>query len=56
MSLVSQKLEPRLSGILPNNFNLTSASTATNKDEKIDGPIHYDNIVSKSDQNDKYGL
>ena len=55
MTLVSQKLETRLTGILPNNFNLTAPSTSARTDENLDGPIHYDGVITKSDENDKYG-
>ena len=56
VSLVTQKIEPRLSGTLWNNHNLNNPNTSVIQTPKLDGPIHYNNTITKNDENDKYGL
>ena len=53
--LVTKKIEPRLSNTSWNNFNLSSPNSATINDAKLDGPIHYDNTITKSHENDQFG-
>ena len=55
VSLVTQKLEPRLSGNLWNNYNLHNPSTSIVQTPKLEAPLHYNNTITKNDENDKYG-
>ena len=54
--LVSKKIEPRLSNTSWNNFNLSSPNSATITESKLDGPVHYDNTITKNQENDQFGL
>ena len=54
--LVTQKIEPRLTNSTWKNFNLTSPNTAVIKDSELEGPIHYNNIILKDQENDQYGI
>ena len=55
MSLVTQKIEPRISGNLGNNYNLNNPNTSLIQTPNLDGPIPYNNTITKNDENDKYG-
>ena len=55
VSIVTEKIQPRLAGALWKSFNLTSPSTSTIETQNLKAPLHYDNVISKSDENDKYG-
>ena len=56
MSLVTQKIEPRLSGPLWNNYNLNQPSTSVIETPQLHGPLPYNNTITKNDENDKYGI
>ena len=53
---MTQKIEPRLTNSTWKNFNLTSPNTAVIKDSELEGPIHYNNIILKDQENDQYGI
>ena len=54
--LVTKKIQPRLPESIWNNFSLTTPISAIVEDSKLDGPLHYNNTLSKDHENDEFGL
>ena len=53
--LVTKKINPRLTNNGWTNYDLSSPNTAITSDSKLDGPLHYDNTLSKDHENDGFG-
>ena len=53
--LVTKKIYPRLPESTWSNFNLTTPNTSMIEGPNTSAPIHYDNTLTKNDENDIYG-
>lgn len=54
--LVTKKIQPRLPETIWNNFNLTSPNTSMIAQPNTSPPLHYNNTITKDDENDIYGI